>query len=135
MGIDVYLKWDGMTNEEYEAQLTGFSVTSGDVGYLREAYHGEPYATHELITEDWSDQPYNEDAERPDYKGCGFSIPNEVLKKRLPKVLKVVKEREITLYKGTLDDVYEVQESYKDFVALHGELEKNGKNPRIIISF
>lgn len=51
MGIDVYADWDGRTKEEQEAQYTGFSVTSGDAGYLREAYHGEPYATMVLFPE------------------------------------------------------------------------------------
>lgn len=51
MGIDVYAKWDGMTDEEQQAQYTGFSIVSGHTGYLREAYHGEPYATRVLFPE------------------------------------------------------------------------------------
>ena len=35
MGTDIYLEWDGMTDEEKEAQITGFSIRAGDKGYLR----------------------------------------------------------------------------------------------------
>jgi len=35
MGVDVYLTWDGQTEEEREAQFTGFSIAHGHVGYLR----------------------------------------------------------------------------------------------------
>lgn len=40
-----------MTEHERRAQQTGFSVVHGHVGYLREAYHGEPYATRVLVPE------------------------------------------------------------------------------------
>lgn len=36
MGIDVYIKWDHQSEEEREAQYTGFSNVHGHVGYLRE---------------------------------------------------------------------------------------------------
>ena len=49
VGIDIYLRWERMTEAEREAQQFGFSVIHGHVGYLREAYHGAPYATHVLI--------------------------------------------------------------------------------------
>lgn len=55
MGIDVYARWDGQTEAERQAQYTGFSIVSGDVGYLREAYHGEPYATRALFPECFDD--------------------------------------------------------------------------------
>src|SRR5665213_1209510 len=51
MGIDIYAEWHGMSDAEKKAQVTGFSVEHGHVGYLREAYHGEPYATHVLLAE------------------------------------------------------------------------------------
>jgi hypothetical protein len=47
MGIDIYARWDTQTSEEEEAQYKAvFSSEAGHIGYLREAYHGEPYATH-----------------------------------------------------------------------------------------
>jgi hypothetical protein len=45
MGIDIYARWKGQTAEEKKAQLAGFSLEHGHVGYLREAYHGNPCAT------------------------------------------------------------------------------------------
>ena len=35
MGTDIYLIWDHQTKEEKEKQYTGFSIDSGQVGYLR----------------------------------------------------------------------------------------------------
>ena len=51
MGIDIYLRWHGQSEADKQAQYTGFSIDAGDVGYLREAYHGGPYATHILVRE------------------------------------------------------------------------------------
>lgn len=52
MGIDIYLEWDGITEEDKKQQYAcGFSITGGKTGYLREAYHGEPYATQILVRE------------------------------------------------------------------------------------
>ncbi len=51
MGIDIYAEWRGKNEEEKKAQITGFSVVSGNVGYLREAYHGGPYVTKYLMSE------------------------------------------------------------------------------------
>ena len=47
MGIDIYARWNGQSSAEQQAQYTGFSIEHGHVGYLREAYHGAPYATRE----------------------------------------------------------------------------------------
>jgi hypothetical protein len=35
MGTDVYLEWTGKTEEEKQAQFTGWSIEAGHVGYLR----------------------------------------------------------------------------------------------------
>lgn len=74
MGIDIYLEWDDMAAEEKKAQATGFSVTSGDVGYLREAYHGGPYATKILCREAFESET------------CRAAIPAEILRERLTHV-------------------------------------------------
>src|SRR6266699_2048814 len=112
MGIDVYLNWDGMTKEDKEKQFTGFSVHAGKVGYLREAYHGEPYATFVLFSEDWDKQPED-----------GFTIPNSVLKKRLAKTVEVAILRERRLYHDLQPKTFQ---SFIDFVELHDRLEKDG---------
>lgn len=51
MGIDIFAEWSGMTEDEKNAQYTGFSTVHGKAGYLREAYHGGPYATRHLVRE------------------------------------------------------------------------------------
>ena len=51
MGIDIYMRWDGMTEEDRDKQITGFDATKGDVGYLREASHGQIFATQYLVKE------------------------------------------------------------------------------------
>lgn len=74
MGIDIYLEWEGMEEDEKKAQATGFSITSGNVGYLREAYHGGPYATRILVRE-----AFESENQRAD-------IPATVMRERLTNV-------------------------------------------------
>jgi hypothetical protein len=74
MGIDIYLEWDGMEEEEKKAQATGFSIMSGNVGYLREAYHGGPYATRILVREAF------------EADDCRAAIPAAVMRERLTRV-------------------------------------------------
>jgi len=81
MGIDVYAKWDEQTEAERQAQFTGFSIVSGDVGYLREAYHGEPYATRVLFPECFSDDVGE------------VAIPAITLRERLPEAINATTQR------------------------------------------
>jgi hypothetical protein len=93
MGIDVYASWAEMTEDEEKARYTGFSIEAGDVGYLREAYHGGPYATQTLVPEafgDFSDE---------EWKEGGASVPAETLRKRLPRALFATLLRHATVYK------------------------------------
>src|SRR5262249_3220894 len=101
MGIDIYVRWNGQTREEQEAQYTGFSVVDGHVGYLREAYHGEPYATRYLVAEAFA--------------AGKASIPATILRERLPHTLKLAREREQNIYHET--DEYEIFLVLQSFVA------------------
>jgi hypothetical protein len=74
MGIDIYLKWDGQSEQEKRGQFTGFSTRAGNVGYLREAYHGGPYATKILVREAFEAENYQAD------------IPAAVMRARLTEV-------------------------------------------------
>lgn len=74
MGIDVYLKWKDMDQEDEKRQITGFSVLNGHAGYLREAYHGGPYATHILVREAFESDT------------CEAQIPAAVMRERLTHV-------------------------------------------------
>lgn len=72
MGIDIYLEWEGKDKRAKDDQMgTGFSTTSGHVGYLREAYHGGPYATQILVKEAFESDD------------CRAEIPAAVMRARL----------------------------------------------------
>lgn len=74
MGIDIYLKWAGMEDEAKKAQITGFDTTAGSTGYLRESYHGGPYATKMLVREAFESET------------CEAEIPAAVMRERLTHV-------------------------------------------------
>ena len=121
MGIDIYAKWDRMSMAEEAAQITGFSVEHGHVGYLREAYHGEPYATKVLVPEAFT---YGR-----------TRIAAATLQKRLPDVLHVAETREREVYGVTdAEDIDRVLESYRDFVALCVRKERETGIPCLIIA-
>lgn len=119
MGIDVYAKWDGQTDAEKKAQITGFSIVHGHTGYLREAYHGGPYATRVLFPECFSD----------DVDGA-VPIPAATLRERLPLAINATAER-------YADDPYvgEAVNSVIKFVELYERLDAEGKNPRVHVSY
>ena len=116
MGIDIYASWPNMTAEEKNAQIIGFDPTVGHVGYLREAYHGEPYATRILCPEAF------EDGEA--------GIAASVLRARLPAALEATEQREKLIY-GETDplEIRRVLNSFRNFVALCEEKEKETGKP------
>ena len=121
MGIDIYAHWKGQTAEEQEAQYTFFSVVHGHVGYLREAYHGEPYATRYLVAEA--------------FDAGEAKIPAKVLRERLPQTLKLVWQRERHVYHET--DTYEivqVMNSFIAFVELCEQKEQETGEPVMIVA-
>ena len=121
MGIDIYAECDGMTEAEKAAQTTGFSIEHGHVGYLREAYHGEPYATKVLVPEAF------EELRAPIYA--------DTLRDRLPETLVVAEQREREIY-GVTDDteINRVLRSYSDFVELCARKEAETGEPCLIIA-
>ncbi len=122
MGIDIYAKWPDQTEEEKKAQITGFNIDAGHTGYLREAYHGEPYATKYLLPEAFE-------------KGEA-EIPAATLKERLPKTLGIAAERAYLLYKERGEMLQITLQSFIDFVELCETKEKEtGKPCNIIASY
>ena len=122
MGIDIYAKWDGMTEAEENAQITGFSIEDGHVGYLREAYHGQPYATVVLVREAF-------------LGNHRVRIPAAKLAQRLPATLVVAEQREREIY-GATDraEIERVLTSYREFVALCARKEAETGQPCLIIA-
>jgi hypothetical protein len=102
-GIDVYAHWSGKTLAEERAQITGHSVVHGHVGYLREPYDGEPYATQILVPE-----AFEGDAE----------IPAALLRARLAETLQAAATRQALLYHRRADHeaAKVVLKSFVDFV-------------------
>ena len=126
MGIDIYARWNGQTDEEIDAQyMSCFSPHHGSMGYLRESYHGEPYATQYLVAEAF---------EHPESKA---EIPAAILRERLAHTLALVAERERIVYHETNpEEIGAIQHSYTEFVELCERKEaETGEPVTIIASF
>lgn len=120
MGIDIYARWHGQTDGERDAQHEAWmNVDAGALGYLREAYHGAPYATGYLFAEAFQD-------------GDGATIPLSVLRERLPKALELVEERERKLYQSDEKDIAERKQSFIDFIELCERKERETGKPVVI---
>ena len=113
MGIDIYARWNTQTEDEKAAQVTGFSIDAGNLGYLREAYHGEPYATHVLVPEAFSDELALQYSE-------GVPISAQTLRERLPETVEVALKREQAIYGHDPEhpETQLVVQSFEDFVSL-----------------
>ena len=123
MGIDIYMRWDGMTEEDRDKQITGFDATKGDVGYLREANHGQVFATEYLGKEAFA-------------KDAGeVHIPAKELRKRLPLTKEIVIQRAKQVYKEELTEDDAVVKAFEDFVKLSEALEEDGRKPTIYASY
>jgi len=123
MEIDIYARWRTQTPAEIFAQHEAWSsVMGGHLGYLREAYHGEPDATAYLCAE-----AFGKDLE-------GAPIPASVLRERLPHTLELVEQWEKKLYRTDPDIIAQVKKSFSDFVALCEQKEKESGEPVRIIA-
>jgi hypothetical protein len=124
MGIDIYARWEGQRPEDVGNQLkVWLSGTNGAVGYLREAYHGEPYATRHLVPEAFEEG--------------GALIPATRLRERLSETLRLAEERERTIYGArAAGDIEPTLQSYTAFVELCERMEaETGQPVKIIASY
>jgi hypothetical protein len=121
MGIDIYAHWRGQTEKARTKQREAWLTTSaGGAGYLREAYHGAPYATKFLCA--------------GAFETGEAQIPAAVLRERLPHTLALAEERERKLYKSTEEEIEDVKQSFREFVALCEEKEKETGEPVLVIA-
>ena len=122
-GNRLYAQWKHQSNEARHAQSDAWSsISAGDRGYLREAYHGELYATRYLCAEAFA-------------TGAA-RISSAVLRDRLPRAVALAEERERKLYGGNKASVETVKKSYRDFVQLcHDKELETGEPVQIIASF
>jgi hypothetical protein len=121
MGINIYASWPGQTEADAKAQITGFSIAHGHVGYLREAYHGEPYATHVLVPEAFDHDRYPH----------GAPIAAAELRARLPEALRVAEERERVVYHHDRFHLHTrlTRQSFRNFVELCERKERETGEP------
>jgi hypothetical protein len=163
--INCYLKWDDHSEEKSYLEKMHNEIIKMPVektweslhkfeylGYLREeVYDGESYVIKYLFSEAWSDD--NNDSSNNNKKEGYCNISSDVLKSRLPKTIKITMEREKVEYnknknKTTIiigrkqqkkkkqeEDYSPRVKSLKDFVQLFEQKEKEGKNPRIYVSY
>lgn len=135
MGIDIYMRWKGQEEEEHKAQITtGYSVESGDVGYLREAYHGGPFVTRFLVSEAFAirDIPSDEDCMDDGY----VPIPAKVLRERLNEAVKMAVKRQKLVYKVKATKKSAEVKAFIDFVKLaERKEEETGQPVEIYASF
>src|SRR5437762_2959261 len=112
MGIDIYARWESFGEAEERAQLSAWlSNTDGNVGYLREAYRGEPYATRHLVPEAFE-------------SADGACIPARTLRERLAKTLRLAELRERRLYGAkTMKQIEPTLRSFTAFVELCERIE------------
>ena len=123
MGIDIYARWEGQTEAEETAQYASAFCSDGLIGYLREAYHGEPYATKFLCREAFEST-------------TGHSpICASVLRERLPESLRLAEHREREIYGAkTPAEIEPVLKSFRDFVSLCEVKEQETGAPVTIIA-
>jgi len=126
MGIDIYARWPSQTAAETDAQCTGFSIEHGHVGYLREAYHGEPYATRVLVPEAFD----------PEANPDGVLIPAKTLRERLPDTLAAATHRQQLVYnEGPEHETTRIAlQSFSDFVELCERKERETGEPCSIVA-
>ena len=122
MGIDIYARWRGQSEDEITAQhRAGSSTEAGRVGYLREAYHGEPYATIHLCAEAFTE-----------FDGARIPVAN--LRERLAQTLALAEQRTRSIYKADEDEIEAVKQSFRDFVALCESKERETGEPVLIVA-
>ena len=121
MGIDIYARWKGQSADAKRRQSEAWlSIEAGGVGYLREAYHGEPYATRHLCAEAFATGEAR--------------INAATLRARLSDTLAIVERRERSLYHSSPQEIEEVKQSFRDFVALCEAKEKETGEPALIVA-
>lgn len=110
MGVDIYLRWEGfgeekMDNPNYANQITGYQ-DSGKAGYLRISYGDKNY----------------EELSSPFF--WSWNLKKCFTKECIKKFEEIVNEMKVANKK-----------EYLDFAELGKKLNKERKNPKVIISY
>ena len=136
MGVDIYLEWENKTEKENQAQITGFR-TSGKTGYLRGAYFGG-YSDVLNYLFDWMSWD-----EVTPFDPQAFELRLNVIRKNRTRPNKNGWRQYRDADHGfnqlhdrqnkDIDD--ETIKEYEDFLTFGKTLIKNGKNPKVYISY
>lgn len=147
MGVDIYMNWDGMTEQDKEKQYTGWRTTGAN-GYLRGAYFGG-YSDVLRDLFNWMDwdkvSPFNADMfewNLNELIACGgarFQKEMSGVEMLMQSVLKIFTEQGAELVhpsadRGAFIDKDEINE-YVAFLNLGKRLIAEGKNPTVYISY
>jgi hypothetical protein len=62
-------------------------------------------------------------------------VSSDVLKDRLPKTIESIIHYSMSLYDSIINENDLVVKSYKDFIVLYEQKEKEGKRPRVYVSY
>ena len=170
--VNCYLKWDDHAEEKSYLEKMHNEIIKmpveetleslhkfGYLGYLREeACNGQSCVMKYLFSEAWSEDNNNSNDSNDKKDGGYCKVSSDVLKARLPKVIKIIIQREKLennkknknenktsrlerqpqqeqKKKEEEEDYSPRVKSLKDFVQLFEQKEKEGKNPRIYVSY
>lgn len=124
MGIDIYAEWADERFEEVKPTLDSWAEEQQNyAGYIREAYHGEPYPSQYLVREAFH---------HPD----GVIIESKTLRARLPETLRRARERERIIYGVTDNEEIEREVAqYERFVTFCEMMEEKLQSPPTIIAW
>jgi hypothetical protein len=129
-----------MSRKAQEAQITGFDVSerAGAAGYLREAYHGAPYATEFLVPEGFDPEAQQGIPDLPSRYGDGLQIGVPILaatlRARLPEAIDVAQARGRKIYRNADGDPSMVK-ALEAFVALAEKVEAEGRRVFVSVSY
>jgi len=134
MGVDVYMRWKDVTEEERRSQITGFR-SSGNVGYLRGTYFGGLSDALKVLF-GWMSW----DEETP-FDPVAFEVALTLLKSRNGERPEKGRwdytegsELDLSERQNAPIDAKDFQE-YQDFLELGKRLLSEGKEPYIYISY
>lgn len=123
MGIDIYARYRGQPQEELDEQSSYYMTgAGGGVGYLREAYHGQPYVTRFLVGEAFATGE--------------AAIRAALLRERLPEARRLAEVRLRQVYQETDDrEIRSTQDNYTAFVEFCERIERETGEPALIIAW